>query len=117
MKQTLTIPLLNGETWSVEAEIMGDLALHRARKDPKNWSVTHVPTLLTFVGAMSAKVQELSKPKLLRWMKLVQAEPTLSKDWKAMRTFSRENILTDPEHTKGVRGRIRDYCLTVTEIK
>lgn len=110
-KQTLPIPLLNGETWTVEAEVIGNLALHKARKDPANWSMTHVPTLLTFVGAMPAVVQEFTKPKLLKWMKLVQAEPTLSKDWKAMAKLDRDQVMKDPEYSAGVRGRIRAFCL------
>lgn len=111
MKTTLTIPLLNGETWTVDAQIVGELALHRARKAPANWSVTNVPTLLTFVGAMPVKIQKANKPIILAWMKKVQAEPSLAKDWLAMRKFDREQVMKEPEFTHAVRSRIREYCL------
>lgn len=115
----LTIPLLNGETWTVDAQIVGDLALHKARRPlPKGsiWSVTHVPTLLTFIGAIPLSIQKATKPTILAWMKKVQAEPSLAKDWLAMRKFDREQVMKEPEFTHAVRSRIREYCLKTEEV-
>ena len=107
MKVTLTIPLLNGETWKVDATVIGDLAIHRARKDERLWSVTHIPTLLTLAPAVPAWVCS-DKKKLMKWAVCVQEG--VKKDWLAMKKVTAKDINENPERTKGLRFRILDYC-------
>lgn len=107
-KALFNIPLGNGKIWEVEAEVVGDLALHQDRKDKKRWSITHIPTLLHMKDVMP---QINNKAKLLKWMTDVQQGQL--KDWLAMKKFTHADVMTDPEHTAGVRARIKAHCLKV----
>ena len=106
----LTIPLLNGEKHEAEATIVGDLAIHQDYKDPNLWSVTHVPTLMTFKKAVPKETLR-SRTKLIKWCKAVQEIKELKKDWMAMRKFQAAEVLKNPEPTRGIRDRIRTTCL------
>lgn len=119
MKCKLTIPLLDGKTWETEAEVVGDLALHPSRKNPKGWSVTHVPTLLTFARAVPPEITANLGPKaqrttLLAWMARVQED--MPKDWLALRKLTAASVRADPDYSKGVRERIRNHCLATKEV-
>lgn len=110
MKRTLLIPQANGEMdWEVEAEIVGDLAVHEAKFDPKKFTVTHVPTLL---GMSSVVPEKLSKnrAKLMAWAEEVQLG--LKKDWLAMRKYDHAKATAGSE-TEKLRERIRNHCRSV----
>lgn len=95
----------------LDAYIIGDLALHASRMDKKKWTVTHVPTSMSFKSVVPSAILE-DKDHALLWMDKVQGE--LKKDWLAMRKFSRDDIIKSPEHTRGIRERIRNHCMTTT---
>lgn len=106
------IRYLDGSTRVFEACIIGDLALHESRVNPRQWVVTHVPTQMSFKSVVPPPVLK-SKTKTLAWMKKVQAD--LQKDWLAMRKFKREDVMQNPDATKAIRGRIREHCLSIKE--
>lgn len=108
VKQKLEIPLLDGSIWSVDADVIGDLAVHAARKAPKELSVTHVPTLLSFRDAVPIEVLG-NRAKLKKWMATVQEG--LKKDWLAMKKFNAVDVRKHPDLTAKVRERIRTHCL------
>jgi hypothetical protein len=71
-------------THEVEAEVIGDLALHRAVTyagtvfSPRYWVVTHIPTGATMRGALpygAAKNGNALKAGYLAWMDEFQALP------------------------------------------
>jgi hypothetical protein len=105
----LIIPLLNGENWEVYGKVIGDLAIHPDKKEPARWSVTHVPSGLTFVKAVPKDVLR-SKLKLTKWCEAVQLE--LKGDWKALRSVTAQSVLSAPQLSKELRERIRAHCLS-----
>lgn len=110
--QKLEIRYLDGSTKEFEAFVVGDLALHESRVDPKRWTVTHVPTHMSFKSVVPPLVLK-NKSKALAWMK--KAQVNLEKDWLAMRKFTREDVMQNPDATKTIRGRIREHCLSIKE--
>lgn len=109
-KKTITITLLNGEKWETECEIVGDLALHRRRKEPEVWGITHVPTQFHIHKAIPNDILG-NKKKLLAWMAKVQESDDFKKDWMLMRKVTPDEIRTDPLRTQHIRKRILDHCL------
>jgi hypothetical protein len=103
--------VFNAGEEEVQAFIIGDLALHPSRMDKKKWTMTHVPTSMSFKSVVPAAIIE-DKDRALLWMKKVQEE--FKKDWMAMRKFKRDDIIKSPEHTRGIRERIRNHCMTTT---
>lgn len=112
--KTIEIRYLDGTTRTVDAFVIGDLALHASRVNPKLWVVTHVPTHMSFKSVVPPSVLK-SKAKTLAWMKKVQTNPRTEKDWLAMRKFTREDVMQNPDATKTIRGRIREHCLSIKE--
>lgn len=107
----LNLKLLNGETVPVEATIVGDLALHRAVKEDRKFSVTHVPTLLVINAVVPGEIKD-DETKLLKWMRLVQEG--VKKDWMLLRKLSHEDAAKNPDAGKVMRERVRNYCLSIT---
>lgn len=105
-KIKLLIPLSNHEIWEVEAMAVGDLALHKSRKDPNKNSVTHIPTL-TRVDAVPKEIS--SQRHYFDWMRNVQHG--MQKDWLAMRKVTPQEVRTDPLRTKFIRERLGAHCL------
>jgi hypothetical protein len=112
MKEMLTIPMLNGDTYDVEVEIVGDLALHHGRLQNKDkWYVTHVPTLLSMEEAIPKNIKR-GRTVMLKWMGKVQKG--IADDWITARRYSAGNIQNYPEESKDVRDRIKAHCLKTT---
>jgi hypothetical protein len=113
-KMKLTIKLLNGELFEPEAEVVGDLGLHPSRRDPDNaLSITHVPTMMSFSGAVPKEISgdwnKKRRARLLKWMEKVQK--SLPKDWEAMKKFTVDEVRNNPRMSVPVRNRIREMCL------
>lgn len=109
MRKILEIPLLNGASWKVEAEIIGDLAVHEQFGSPEDWSVTHVPTLMTLkAAAPPALLKGGNGAGLCRWAETVQKSRV--KEWAALRKLKASDVATQPEKSKKLRGIIRDHC-------
>lgn len=114
-KKEIEIGLLNGATWKTEAEVIGDLAVHPSRTEGnKFFSVTHLPTTMS-MNKVVPKDLRTNKSKLVLWVKKVQNAKKVAKDWVAMRSLTKADVLTDPEASKLVRERIRAHCLSVKE--
>lgn len=107
----LEIKLLNGKMWKTNSTVIGDLAIHRSYKGQGLWSVTHVPTTMTLNSVTPPNIRK-DKMKLMEWAKRVQEG--VKKDWLAMRKITMEELNKDPERTKFLRERIRNYCLQTT---
>src|SRR5579859_4432400 len=82
----LNIPLLNGDTWTVRAKVIGDLTIHRNRAVKGGWSVTHVPTLQSMTSAAPHEVRR-DQGRLLAWADAAQANATEA--WAVLRTLTR----------------------------
>lgn len=109
----LSIPLLNGETWKVRAKVVGDLALHRMRIDGKQWSVTHVPTLLSFTAAVPREVRG-DRGRLLQWMAAAQ-HPAMKLHWDMLRESDPKVLLNQPTPAmQYARNVVFDYCQRVS---
>ena len=109
MKADLAIKVQGSdEIWQVKgAEVVGDLAIHETRKKD-GLTITHIPTLLGFASIIPPEMKK-SKPKLKKWAAAIQLN--LKKDWLAMKKFTGDDVLANPERTKSVRGRIREMAI------
>jgi hypothetical protein len=106
---SITIPLLDGTPWKVDALVIGDLALHPSRKKPGHWSVTHVPTMMHVNKAIPRGIDQTDDKALARWMRLVQED--LKKDWAALRKITAEEVRENPKKSHALRARIRKHLM------
>lgn len=104
--KTLTIPI-DGE-WiprTVEAIVIGDLAVHEDLKVDKFWQVTHVPTLTRFNAYREGLYK---RSELIAWCRKVQEQRLV--DWVILRSLTPKNYKTSDTVALMAKDRILRMC-------
>lgn len=101
-KTTLQIPVDDGWPITLEAIVVGDLAVHKQHEDSR---VTHVPTLTKFQKAVPDSWDIITDEQLLNWCRKVQ-EDELNL-WAIIRRYDNSNYHEIPED---VLDKLKGYC-------
>lgn len=108
MSKTLRIRLADGSFHETEAEIIGDLAVHRNKRGL--WTVTHVPTMRSMASVMPEELKSAKTDrKAVRWATTVQKSRV--KEWAAIRKLTARDVTDNPRASEGIREVIRQHCL------
>lgn len=102
----ITVYLDDVATTVKVAEIIGDLAVHEHLEVWGKWSITHVPTQVSFMKAVPDGAH--TKEHLINWCMKVQE--AFQDEWNVLRSLTKANYLDDNWTVCRAKELIQAHC-------
>jgi len=113
VKKKLKIKLHNGNTWTVEAEIIGSLGVHPMRLREDHFTITHVPTTLSF-NSVLPETFKTDRGALIKLAGILM-KSLPKKDWAALDKLTYEDVMERPKSNHALRDKLRKAILKEVE--